>query len=810
MDKQTFRQRVENEILILDGAMGTMLQPHLQSGYCLELTNLEKPDLVVGVYSAYVDSGADIISTNTFGASRIKLQEFELADRTREINLAAARLAKKASGDRICVAGCIGPTGRLIDPMGPLGFEEAYETFKEQAMALAEGGVDIILMETFSDLKEIKIGILAIRENTDLPIMASMTFEEDFLTFTGTDPITAANILTSMGVDAVGVNCSTGPEPMLEVLGRYVLVTDCPIFIEPNAGLPRLHEEGVRYQVSEKEMADYGEKFVEIGANIIGSCCGSTPEFTKKLREQLKKKRPLSRKVDSILRLSSRVNTVDIGASLPFCIIGERINPTNREDLSEAIRCGKLGLIQKEAQMQMEEGAHLLDVNIGVPGINEPGIMERVVQNIENVTKAPLSIDSVNPRAVEAALRESAGKILINSVNGEEKSLDHILPLARRFGAGLLCLAVGEGGIPKTAEERFAVLKKIVNRAESSGIKRENLICDCLTLTVSAEQKRAEETLKAIRMMKGELRLPTVLGVSNISFGLPERSLINATFLGMAMAEGLDAAIMNPGDSRMIETVRAASVLTLRDRDSKNFVRSHLKKRKSKKIVAEQPILEGEVDEIFNAVLTGNREEIGPMVEKALASGRSALEINDHMLIPAIEEIGNRYDRKEIYLPQMILAAETMQRAFHVLEPHFGSSESLNAGTVVICTVRGDVHDIGKNIVGLFLQNQGFRVIDLGKDVPIEKIVEKVEEFRADVVGLSALMTTTMVEMPMVIKALREAGSDAKVIVGGAVVTKRYATEIGADGYAKDGVTAGGVVKEMVWRRREGLASFQS
>ncbi len=799
MDKETFRQRVENEILIIDGAMGTMLQPYLPADTCMELANIERPDVVAMVNSAYLEAGADIILTNTFGGNRIKLGEFGLKDRAREINVAAAKLTKKVVGNRALVAGSIGPTGKLVDPLGPLNFDEVYEAYKEQAVALAEGGVDLFIMETFSDLKEIKAAVIAIRENTDLPIMASMTFEESFLTFTGTDPATAATILTSLGVDAVGVNCSTGPEPMLEVVGRYVLTTNRPIFVEPNAGIPRLEDDTVTYEVTPEEMAHYGEMFVEIGASIVGTCCGSTPEHTALLRKKIKGKKPLSRNVPSLLRLSSRVKTVEIGAELPFCVIGERINPTNRDDLANEITAGRVGLLMKEAQAQVKEGAHLLDINIGVPSIDETKMMKEVVRAIENTVDVPLVIDSVNPLAVEAALKESAGKVLINSVNGGKESLDSILPLAKRFGAGLLCLAVGEKGIPKTAEERLTVLKQIVHEAEKVGIPREDLICDGLTLTVSAQQKRAEETLKTVKMVKEELGLPTVLGVSNISYGLPERSLINATFLSMAMAAGLDAAIMNPGDSRMMGTVRAASVLTVRDKDSKEFVKSHLRKKKSSKSVEKALVLsQGIGEKIYQAVIMGNRNEIVPLVEEALNSGKSALEINNQMLIPAIEEVGIKYDRKEIYLPQMILSAETMQQAFHVLEPHFARTEAHAKGTVLLCTVKGDVHDIGKNIVGLFLKNQGFKVVDLGKDVPVEKIVARVQEVKPDVVGLSALMTTTMIQMPKVIEALKKIGSSVRVVVGGAVVTKRYAAEIGADGYAKDGVSAVEMVKELI------------
>jgi 5-methyltetrahydrofolate--homocysteine methyltransferase len=801
MKKETFFDRLRNDILILDGAKGTLLQHHLKSGSCPELANLEQPELVQGIYSAYIEAGADIVSTNTFGATRTKLQSFGLAERTREINVLAARSAKKVSGGRAWVAGNIGPTGSLVDPLGRLTIEETYEVFKEQAAALEEGGADCLLLETFADLMEIKIAIRAARENTNLPILAAMTYESDFLTFTGTDPATAAAVLVASGADAVGVNCSTGPEPMLEVLGRYAVTTDRPLFVEPNAGMPRLQSGTDRYDVSPEEMARFAVRFVEIGAGIIGTCCGSTPEHTRALKKALKGSKPLSRTVEPALLLSSRTRTVFIGKNKPFCIIGERINPTNRKELADALRDDNLGLIHEEAASQVREGAHVLDVNAGLPEIDEAAVLSGMVKTLSNSVRAPLCVDCTRPEALEAALIRIPGKALINSVNGGTASLKSVLPLAKKYGAAVLCLAVGERGIPKSAEERIRVLKAIVSEAERLGIPKSDLICDCLTLTVSAEQQRAEETLKAVRMVKEELNLPAVLGISNISFGLPDRSLVNASFLSMAMAEGLDAAIMNPGDARMIETVRSASVLTLRDRDSLEFVKSHVRKRKNaagtdaRSVSAKESEIQKKVED---AVLSGNRDGIDVLIRRALEEGHSAVEINESWLVPAIQRVGLQYELREIFLPQMILSAETLQKAFRILEPHFGSASKRHKGVVILCTVKGDVHDIGKNIVGLFLQNHGFKVVDLGKDVAAETIVENAARHGADVVGLSALMTTTMTEMPSVIQALKKAGSRAKVVIGGAVVTKRYADEIGADGYAKDGGAAPEVIKKLI------------
>lgn len=798
MNKKTFRERIASEIFILDGAMGTMLQGKIPVGGGSERANLDQPDVIAAVHKAYAEAGADIVATNTFGGSRLKLAAFGLEHRVGEINEKAAALAKAAVPESTLVAGDIGPTGHLIDPMGKLSFDEAYDAYAEQAIALANGGVDLFLLETFADLKEIKAAVMAVRDHTDLPIMASMTYEEGFLTFTGTSPEAAAVVLTSLGVDALGVNCSSGPEPMLEVLGRYALSTHLPLFAEPNAGLPKTSDHGDVYEVTASVMADFASRFIDIGAHGVGSCCGSTPAFTTALRSAVKSRRPVARHLEPGLRLASRNQALILGGDQAFGVIGERINPTNRDDLAESLRQGKVGVVQDEAQSQVAQGAMLLDVNVGVPGIDEPAVMAKMVTALESTVKVPLVIDSTNPAAIEAALKAAAGKVLINSVHGSEESMSAILPLAKKYGAGLLCLAVGEKGIPKTPEARLKVVKTIQARAEALGIPKEDLIADCLTLTVSAEQKRAHATLKSIQRVKEELAMPTVLGVSNISFGLPERSLINATFLSMAMAMGLDAAIMNPGDQRMMETVRAASVLTVRDRDSRAFVASHSRKKKKKGAAVPAPAPATTSAKIVEAIIAGSRDDIAALVEQGLKEGLSAQEMNDTLLIPSIEEVGRRYDKKALFLPQMILAAETMQRAFAVLEPHFVSGDVRSAGKVLLCTVKGDVHDIGKNIVSLFLKNSGFDVIDLGKDVDTETIVKEAVKHRVDLVGLSALMTTTMKEMPRVVDALAEAGHGAKVMVGGAVVTKRFSKEIGAHGYAADGLSAVETATELM------------
>ncbi len=784
--------------MVIDGAMGTLLHPHLPRGGCADHANITAPDIVANIHCRYAAAGADIILTNTFGANRPRLTGFGLQNKVKQINQAGARLARKAADKRAWVAGSMGPGGKLVEPLGKLSFAETYEAYKEQALILAEAGVDLFILETFADLKEAKIALMAVRRHTDLPIMIAMTFREDFLTFTGTDPGTACNVLSGLGADAVGVNCSTGPEPMIEIIGRMALVTEKPIFVKPNAVIYDRAGDGVVTEVSAQQMARFAESFVEIGANIMGTCCGSNPSHTEQLKAQLKGKKPVSRSIPPLLRLSSRYRTVEIGTGLPFCIIGERINPTNRQNLSTEIQASKINLIRQEARSQETQGAHVLDVNIGVPGIDEPALMEKVVRGIETAVRLPLSIDSTDPKAVEAALCETAGKPLINSVTGESKSLQDILPLAARYGTGLICLAVDDEGIPRQAANCLKVLKKIVSKAEKAGIARQNLILDCAALTVSVQQKRAQETLRAIDMVKQELGLPTVLGIANISFGLPDRALINSSFLGMAMAVGLDAAIMNPGERRMLETVKAASVLTLRDKDSSVYVKAQVKKKKQKGDDRPTILINDRGKIIYQSILSGSRQEIGPLIEKAIASGFTAPELNDQILIPAIERVGQKYERKEIYLAQMILSAETFQAGFKVLEPYFNTAGINSKGPILMCTVKGDVHDIGKNIVVLFLKNHGFNVIDLGKNVAAGEILKRALEYKADIVGLSALMTTSMIEMPGVVELFNKEGVPTKIIIGGAAVTRKFAEDIGAHAYAPDGVSAVEQVKQLM------------
>jgi 5-methyltetrahydrofolate--homocysteine methyltransferase len=788
----------DGRVLIFEGGLGTMLQEAVPGYHTLDLLNVERPDDVLGVHRAYA-AVADVICTNTFGATSVKLGAAGLAERAGELNAAGARLARSAATEGTLVAGDMGPTGRLLEPLGDLSFWDAYDAFRAQAEALAEGGVDLILIETMSDLKEAKAALLAAREATGLPVIVTMTFDESFVTPTGTDPATAANVLSSMGAFAVGANCSTGPEPMIEVVGRMAEVTGAPILIQPNAGIPELIDGRTVFRFLPDVFADHAERLVSVGAAMVGGCCGTTPEHISVLRDRLAGARPVRRDVVAALRLSSRMRTVAIGKGLPFAVIGERINPTNREELSADLLEGRTETVLSDGRAQYVAGAHVLDVNIGVPGIDEGRVMPSVALALENAVPAPLSIDSVSADAFEPTLAVLAGKPLLNSVSGEAAKMDEVLPLAARFGAGVVCLALDESGIPQSAEGRLDVLRRIVDAAERHGMPREHLILDCLTLAVSAEQERVPQTLRAVEIASSELALPTVLGVSNVSHGLPDRGVLNASFLAMAMERGLDAAIMNPLDGGMMSAVRASSVLTLRDRDSATYIRQHAKRKRRGRGDEGAATPTGDVAaRLTQAVFDGNVTGIEAIVDDALAEGNEPRAINDGVLIPALEEVGRRFERRDCYLPQMMLAAEAVERAFAKLKSLFPRGEADTRGTVLIATVEGDVHDIGKNIVASMLENNGYRVIDLGKNVPADRIVEAARSESADVVALSALMTTTVGQMPAVIEALREAGLGCRVMVGGAVVTKRYADQIGADGYAKDAAAAVKALGELI------------
>jgi 5-methyltetrahydrofolate--homocysteine methyltransferase len=799
--KMPFLQAVRERVLVLDGAMGTMLQERgLKPGQSPEEMNLTAPEVVAGVHAAYVEAGADIIVTNTFGGTSVKLEHYGLADRVAEINAKAVEIARSVAGENTYVAGSIAPTGRFLEPVGDMRFDEATGVFREQARALIEAGVDLLSLETFLDIKEIRAAVIAIREiSAEIPVIAMLTFEEKGRSVLGSPPEAAAITLEAVGADIIGSNCGLGVDGIYEILKRMRSVSSLPLISQANAGLPVLKEGKTVFPATPEEMTAYHDRFIELGVRIIGGCCGTTPAHIRAMREALSGKNApfIPKDPGTTTWVSSRGSFAAVGGGAPVAIIGERINPTGKKLYSQELREGKVSYIRREALEQTELGATLLDVNVGTPGIDEPAAMERAVFCVTGAVQTPLVLDSSSFEALEAGLKAADGKVLINSVNGEEKSLEGVLPLAKKYGAALVCLTLDETGIPATASGRVEVASRIATRAEALGIPRRNLVVDCLTLTVSAEQKGAQETLAAVRRVKTELSLNTVLGVSNISFGLPCRPLISSTFFSMAMFCGLDAAIVNPKEAPMMAAWRSAMVLLNRDLNAAAYIEAY-KGVTAEPAASAVALPEGVRGRLSQAVVNGEAEGVEPLVEQALAEGMTPMEISNEALLPGLEEVGRRFERGSFFLPQVMQSAETMKVAFRRLKKELRTGAMESLGRILIATVEGDIHDIGKNILVTLLENHGFEVIDLGKNVAAARIVEKARELKVDAVGLSALMTTTMAQMEKVVALLKKEGVQTFTMVGGAVVTGEYAREIGADLYAKDAMEAVALIKKML------------
>lgn len=800
--KQPFLQAIAERVLVLDGAMGTMLQERgLRPGQSPEELNLTLPEVVAGVHREYLDAGADIIVTNTFGGSRAKLEHYGLQDRVAEINARAVAIAREVCGDRAYVAASIGPTGQFVEPVGDVSFDEMAAIFREQAQALIDAGADLITLETFLDIKEIRAAVIAIRGiSPEIPVIAQLTFDNEGRTVLGTSPEAAAVTLEAAGADIVGSNCGLGPDGICDVMAAMRRVTLLPLISQANAGLPTLVDGATVFPGTPDDMTAFHDRLLDLNVRIIGGCCGTTPAHIRAIREALALRDQSLRACgppEGVTFLSSRTTVVAIGAGLPAAIIGERINPTGKKGFAQELREGKVSYIRREALEQTARGAVLLDVNVGTPGIDEPAAMERAVVTVATAVGAPLVLDSSDPAALERGLKAADGKVLLNSVNGEAKSMERILPLARKYGAAVIGLALDETGIPETAEGRLAVAERIVEAAGKAGIRRSDVVIDCLTLTVSAEQKRAMETLRAVRLVKERLGCPTVLGVSNISFGLPRRPLISSAFFAMALAAGLDAAIVNPKEEEMMAAWHSSMVLLNRDPNAAAYIAAYAGVAPP----AAEPAAAGELPDIrqrlARAVITGDGEGIVSLVEEALSQGLEPLQVSNEGLLPGLEEVGRRFEKNQVFLPQVMQSAEAMQAAFSRLRQEM-SGEAEAKGTILMATVEGDIHDIGKNIVCTLLENHGFRVIDLGKNVPADRIVAEAERNGADAVGLSALMTTTMTEMENVLARLRAAGIRTFTMVGGAVVTQEYADRIGADLYARDAMEAVARIKALL------------
>lgn len=756
---------IKDNITLLDGATGTQFQLRgLPAGKSPELLNLEDPALVEEIHRAYVEAGSDVVYANTFGANRLKMPH----GKAESIVRAGVEIARRAAGDKF-VALDIGPTGALCEPLGSMTFDEAYAVFAEVVKAGASA--DLIVIETMSDLTELRAALLAARENSSLPVMCSMTFEESGRTFTGVLPEAFA-LCASPFADVVGINCSLGPDKLLPVMRRVAAYTQKPLFIKANAGLP---DANMNYELSPEAFSALHGEYLKMGVNILGGCCGTTPGHIAALKKLIEGKKPLKRRVAVPAAVCSASRLVPLDR---VRIIGERINPTGKKAMKEALLKGDMGYVAARAVEQAEAGADILDVNAGVPGIDEKGSLCEMVRRIQSVTDLPLQIDCTKPDAVEAALRLTQGKAVINSVNAEEKSLSSLLPLAAKYGAAVVGLTVDEEGIPKTAQKRVQLAEKIIARAKEYGIPESDVYIDCLTLTVSAEQEQAQNTLAALKEIRSRHDVHAVLGVSNISFGLPARGAVNAAFLVMAMQAGLDLPIINPNLPEMTAAVAAFNVLSGADKDCREYVEKY-----AALPAAEKAPAKAEDKDIYYYISKGLPE--AARLTEQLLQELKPLEVIDEKLIPALNKVGEDYEKGRIFLPQLISAAEAAKLCFEKVKSVIKGG-GVDKGDIVLATVFGDVHDIGKNIVKTVLQNYGYNVIDLGKNVPPERVVEVVERGKVRLCGLSALMTTTVENMRLTIEMLKKSCPYCKIMVGGAVLTEEYAKEIGADRYCKD------------------------
>ncbi|MCL2053886.1 MAG: homocysteine S-methyltransferase family protein [Oscillospiraceae bacterium] len=798
--KNKLQELLKNNFVFFDGAMGTELQKKgMKTGENPVMLNFTSPDMVGAVIRSYAEAGSDIVSMNTFGVNRYKLEG--TGKSVEEVIIQAAKVAKDALKDdfpNTLLALDISPIGQLLEPTGVLSFEDAYEMFAEQVKAGVKAGAQLFAIQTFADLYEMKAAVLAVKENSELPVLACMTFEKSGRTFSGVCVPSMALTLEGLGADAIGVNCSLGANDLAQVIKELSEWTSLPIIAKPNAGLPD-PETGL-FSLSAEEFAQGMAELAEYGVKIVGGCCGTSPEFIKKLKERFSTlPAPGITRQTPVSAVCSASKAVVINRPR---IIGERINPTGKKLFKEALKSGDIDYILRQAIEQVNAGADILDVNVGIPGIDEKAVMVRTVKALQSVTDLPLQIDSTDKDVIEAALRVYNGKAIVNSVSGEDASLDALLPVIKKYGAATVGLTLDKSGIPKSAEGRLKIAQKILEKALSYGIKKEDVYIDCLTLTVSAEQESAMQTIEALRRVKSELGLKTVLGISNISFGLPERELINSSFLQIALANGLDLPIINPNSRAMTGAVLAHNLLNKLDVNAAEFIAAYQTKRDS----GDGAETKQSSDLTLEAAVKSGLKKEAALITKQLLTHTPPMTIVNTMLIPALDSVGSEFEAGKSFLPQLIMAASAAQAGFEEIR-HFsaqkGSPDCISKGKVVLATVKGDIHDIGKNIVKLLLQNYGFEVVDLGKDVPPSEIAEAARKHDARLVGLSALMTTTLRAMEDTITLLRESGINCKVMVGGAVLTPEYALKIGADFYAKDAKEAVDIANEALGLRNE-------
>jgi len=784
--------------VVFDGSMGTRLQGlGLAPGACPEEFNLSHPETVTGVHSEYVQAGAQVVGTNTFGANRKKLAAYGLEGSVAAIVARAVEAARAAAGDRACVGLSLGPTGAFLEPVGPLTFADALELFAEPVRAARKAGADLVVIETMSDILEVRAAAMASRE-AGLPFVITMTFEEDGRSVLGTPPGVAAAVGSALGAAMVGANCSLGPKELFPIAEALVAESRVPVMIQPNAGLPRLEGGRTVFPTGPEEFAAEVSKFIALGVRGAGGCCGTTPEHIRALCRLVESGGGGGHRPPGGTILAGRSRFVRCGPGWPLRTVGERINPTGKKKLSAELAAGATGLVREEAMGQASAGADLLDVNVGVPGLAETELLPKVVRLVQNIVDCPLVLDSADPAALEAALLVTPGKPLLNSVSGKEESMESVLPMAVRYGTGVLALPLDTAGVPHTAEERLQVVRRILKAAEGFGLAREDLVIDGLTLAVGADPAQPAEILLTLRLLREELGLTTVLGLSNISYGLPARPVMNASFAAMAAAAGLDMAIVNPYDSAVMGSIRAANALLGRDPGTRNYLAAFSGDERKTPAAPGAANVHSTGEQLTEAVITGDTDAIVPLVEKALDEGTDPMQISSGLLIPALEEVGERFGRKVFFLPQVIGAANAAKAAFDILKRRFPQREGEQGETVLMASVEGDIHDIGKNIVVTLLENHGFRILDLGTNVSPAKIVAEAKEHDPRMIGLSALMTTTLPAMEATIAGLRKAGLEMPVVIGGAVVTEDYARQIGATAYAANAMEGVRVVKDLL------------
>ncbi|MCC2243502.1 homocysteine S-methyltransferase family protein [Roseburia sp. CLA-AA-H204] len=803
MTREEFKELVKNGPVILDGATGSNLQnAGMPVGVCPEQWILEHPQTMIDLQRAYVEAGTQILLAPTFTANRIKLEEYGLADKLVEMNQQLVAISKEAAGGKALVAGDITMTGQQLYPMGELQFEELVDIYKEQVKVVADAGADLFIIETMMSLQETRAAVLAIRETCDLPIMASMTYNEDGRSLYGTDPVTAVVTLQSLGADAVGMNCSTGPEEMLEPIRQTVEYAYVPVLAKPNAGLPELEDGVTVYKTTPEEFAEVGAKLVEEGVSIIGGCCGTTPAHIKALADKVK---PMGiHHVEAPRRrvLTSERKTVEIDLDGPFMVIGERINPTGKKKLQAELREGSLNMVRDMARAQEENGAAILDVNMGMNGIDEKQMMLNTIHEVTYTVDCPLCIDSSHVDIIEAALRIYPGRALINSISLEKEKFEKLLPIAKKYGAMFILLPLSDEGLPKDAEEKRQIVRTILDAALKIGLHKEDIIVDGLVATVGANPLAALECFDTIQYCKDELGLATACGLSNISFGLPERIYVNSAFLTMAIAKGLTMAIANPSQDLLMNAAVASDMLLHKEGSDIRYINRMNQRAQKEAPATDNAASAGTLEPanpVFDCVLKGNKGNILKEVDKALAAGEEPGAIINGQLIPAINEVGVLFDKQIYFLPQLISSAQTMQHAIEYLEPMLSKDKDAEPkATIIIATVEGDIHDIGKNLVALMLRNYGYRVLDLGKDVAADIIVDTALKENAQIIGLSALMTTTMMRMKDVVELAKERGCNSKIIVGGAAITQSFADEIGADGYSPDAADCVKLVERLL------------